>query len=57
MGDPASSEVPMQSLHGFMPHGMCYLWRVDILLMHVSADVLIGLSYLSIPVVIWLISL
>lgn len=47
----------MQSLHGFMPHGMCYLWRVDILLMHVAADVLIGLSYLSIPVVIWLISL
>lgn len=47
----------MQSLHGFMPHGMCYLWRVDILLMHVTADVLIGLSYFSIPVVIWLISL
>ena len=47
----------MQSLHGFMPHGMCYLWRVDILLMHVTADVLIGLSYFSIPVVIWLIAL
>lgn len=47
----------MQSLHGFMPHGMCYLWRLDILLMHVSADVLIGLSYLSIPFVIGLIAL
>lgn len=46
----------MQSLHGFMPHGMCYLWRLDILIMHVLADVLIGLSYLSIPVVIWWIS-
>ena len=46
----------MQSLHGFMPHGMCYLWRLDILIMHVMADVLIGLSYLSIPVVIWWIS-
>lgn len=39
-----------------MPHGMCYLWRLDILIMHVLADVLIGLSYLSIPVVIWWIS-
>lgn len=47
----------MQSLHGFMPHGMCYLWRVDILLMHVLSDALIGAAYLSIPVVIWLISL
>ena len=46
----------MQSLHGFMPHGMCYLWRVDILLMHVLSDALIGLAYLSIPVVILLIS-
>jgi len=44
----------MQSLHGFMPHGMCYLWRLDILLMHVTADLLIGLAYFSIPVVIWL---
>ncbi|WP_286799475.1 histidine kinase dimerization/phospho-acceptor domain-containing protein, partial [Oceanicaulis sp. UBA2681] len=35
---------------------MCYLWRLDILIMHVMADVLIGLSYLSIPVVIWWIS-
>jgi signal transduction histidine kinase len=35
---------------------MCYLWRLDILIMHVLADVLIGLSYLSIPVVIWWIS-
>ncbi|MAB70113.1 MAG: hypothetical protein CMH89_10840, partial [Oceanicaulis sp.] len=47
----------MQSLHGFMPHGMCYLWRADILLMHVVSDALIGLAYFSIPVVIWLISL
>ena len=47
----------MQSLHGFMPHGMCYLWRADILLMHVLSDALIGLAYFSIPIVIWLISL
>lgn len=35
---------------GFVPHGVCLLWRPDILALHVGADVLTGLSYLSIPV-------
>jgi signal transduction histidine kinase/ActR/RegA family two-component response regulator len=34
---------------GFMPHGMCYLWRSDILALHVIADALIALAYFSIP--------
>jgi len=34
---------------GFMPHGMCYLWRPDILGLHVVSDALITLSYFSIP--------
>lgn len=33
----------------FMPHGMCYLWRPDVLTLHVASDGLIGLSYLTIP--------
>lgn len=33
----------------FMPHGHCYLWQQDILAMHVGSDVLIGISYYSIP--------
>ena len=33
----------------FMPHGMCYLWRPDILALHVLADSLITLAYFSIP--------
>jgi signal transduction histidine kinase/ActR/RegA family two-component response regulator len=37
------------SSNGFMPHGMCYLWRPDILALHVVADSLIALAYLSIP--------
>jgi signal transduction histidine kinase/ActR/RegA family two-component response regulator len=37
------------SATGFMPHGMCYQWQSDILTLHVVADSLIALAYLSIP--------
>lgn len=37
------------SAEGFMPHGMCYLWRPDVLTLHVVSDATIGLSYFSIP--------
>ena len=43
-------------MHGFMPHGMCYLWRLDILLMHLVSDLVIGLAYFSIPLVLWIFS-
>ena len=40
----------------FMPHGMCFLWRPDLLAFHVVADALIALAYFSIPVfLIWLV--
>jgi len=32
----------------FMPHGTCYLWVPQLYLMHVSSDLLIGLSYVAI---------
>ena len=32
----------------FMPHGMCYLWVPQLYWMHVSSDLLIGVSYLAI---------
>ena len=32
----------------FMPHGMCYLWVPQLYWMHVSSDLLIGISYLAI---------
>lgn len=35
--------------NGFVPHGVCLLWRPDVLALHVAADTLIGLSYFSIP--------
>jgi len=39
----------MLSGEGFMPHGMCYLWRADVLSLHVVSDALIALAYFSIP--------
>ncbi len=38
-----------QSAHGFMPHGMCYLWRPEILWLHVGSDAVTALAYFSIP--------
>lgn len=32
-----------------MPHGFCLLWQPELLALHVSSDVLTGLSYYSIP--------
>ena len=37
------------SIEGFMPHGMCYLWKPDLLALHVVSDSLITLAYFSIP--------
>lgn len=45
------------SQNGFMPHGMCFQWRPDILWMHVLADLVVALAYFSIPlaltIVLW----
>ncbi len=35
---------------GFIPHGVCLLWKPEILALHIGSDVLIGLSYYSIPI-------
>jgi len=34
---------------GFMPHGHCFLWREDILLLHMVSDLVIAFSYFAIP--------
>jgi PAS domain S-box-containing protein len=34
----------------FLPHGHCYLWRPDVLWLHVSSDAVIAASYYAIPV-------
>src|SRR6185369_8191238 len=37
------------SSDGFMPHGMCYLWKPGVLWLHIVSDALITLAYFSIP--------
>src|ERR1700680_446812 len=34
----------------FMPHGGCYLWRPELVWLHVSSDILIVSSYVLIPI-------
>jgi signal transduction histidine kinase len=34
----------------FMAHGYCYLWRPEIVWLHIGSDVLITLAYYSIPI-------
>jgi len=45
MGDSAQIEH-------FMPHGMCYLWNVPLLTLHVTSDAVIALAYFSIPIIL-----
>ena len=42
------------SSDSFMPHGHCYLWRPEILWLHVISDFFIFLAYMAIPVVLLL---
>lgn len=39
----------------FMPHGHCYLWRPEILWTHVISDFIIGISYFTIPLILFLV--
>ena len=34
----------------FIPHGHCYLWKPELVWLHVTSDALIALAYYSIPV-------
>ncbi|MDZ8186165.1 MAG: PAS domain S-box protein [Nostoc sp. ChiSLP02] len=36
----------------FIPHGHCYLWKPGLVLLHLLSDVLTGLAYYSIPVML-----
>lgn len=36
-----------------MPHGHCYLWRPEILWLHVVSDAIIFLAYMMIPITIF----
>ncbi|MEW5859096.1 MAG: PAS domain S-box protein [Cyanobacteriota bacterium] len=38
---------------GFIPHGHCYLWKPDLVWLHIVSDSLIALAYYSIPVTLF----
>lgn len=40
------------NINNFMPHGHCYLWRTDILLLNVIPDIAISFCYFSIPLLL-----
>lgn len=37
---------------GFMPHGHCYLWKPELVWLHFWSDLLIGLSYVAISLML-----
>ncbi len=39
-------------LRSFIPHGHCYLWKMDLVLLHVASDTIIALAYYSIPIML-----
>lgn len=43
----------MSLLDNFMPHGVCYQWRPDILWLNVASDMAIGFAYFSIPIALF----
>jgi PAS domain S-box-containing protein len=40
------------SVNQFIPHGHCYLWKPGLVWLHLLSDVLTGLAYYSIPVML-----
>lgn len=40
----------MLNVDSLSPHGICLLWRPDLIWTHATSDLLIGISYFSIPV-------
>jgi PAS domain S-box-containing protein len=37
----------------FIPHGHCYLWKSNLVTLHIASDALIALSYYSIPITLF----
>lgn len=47
--DHATSQPLNFMTEQFMPHGHCYLWKAELVWVHVISDLLIALAYASIP--------
>jgi PAS domain S-box-containing protein len=45
----ANTYLHKQAIISFMPHGMCYLWKPELMGLHLVSDGIIAFSYFSIP--------
>ena len=52
-----SSLAALFDTEALAPHGVCLLWRPELLWLHVVSDALTGLAYWSIPVVLLIVAL
>ncbi|MDV2999024.1 MAG: hypothetical protein N5P05_000630 [Chroococcopsis gigantea SAG 12.99] len=43
------SAINLPFLFQYIPHGHCYLWQTPLVGLHLASDILIGVSYYSIP--------
>ncbi|NJL86211.1 MAG: HAMP domain-containing histidine kinase [Leptolyngbyaceae cyanobacterium SM1_1_3] len=41
--------LPLVTIPAYIPHGHCYLWQTRLVGLHIVSDLLIALSYFSIP--------
>lgn len=48
----AAWRMPVLDSGLFMPHGQCFLWEAKLLSLHVISDMLTGISYYAIPVIL-----
>ncbi|MEB3279855.1 MAG: histidine kinase dimerization/phosphoacceptor domain -containing protein [Lyngbya sp.] len=48
-----SSDLSAVALVAFIPHGHCYLWKPNLVTLHLASDALTALSYYSIPLTLF----
>lgn len=45
-----TSFIDILAISRFIPHGHCYLWQTNLVWLHVTSDLLIGIAYYSISI-------
>lgn len=48
-----SSDLSAVTFVAFIPHGHCYLWKPNLVILHLTSDALTALSYYSIPLTLF----
>jgi hypothetical protein len=44
----------VNELQTLLPHGYCFSWQKDLVLLHVVANMAIALAYFAIPIILWI---